>query len=408
MNHPRHFSNLIQFAINSRSLMLVLLSGAILAALALVPRAHTQSSKTSQACRPEGAKRGCNAQGQPGEQFCDGGVWTVCVASPKVPPSLTGTVTPKYYILTVVYSPPGTNGGKSSSSVNYGESSTIGSTVSSSDTFKQGTTVTATASGGILGGPQDQAGVSFGVSISSTNGQSLDIKQTSAGEINDVGPGSDGVNHDHDVIYVWLAPQMQVRVTPASAGRAAQVLWSPANAPAVITYFYAAWLKNPSQMPTGQIQLVNQYGLTSEDLAQILSADPFAATTSPALRRLATTSRSVPDPNRFATQTASSLRRLDAAPPSAPDPNRYQLYGSLPYEPPLTPADPVPTDKHVLTFTSTSTSTSSTQEEYSVGLTLQSSGDFFGLFTLALKDQSTWTWTSTQAQGNSTASTETA
>jgi hypothetical protein len=283
--------------------------------------------------------------------------------------------------LTVVYAPPGTNGGRSSSSVNYGNTSTIGSTVSATDSFKQGTNVTVTASGGVLGGGQDQAGVSFGVSDSSANSQSLDIKKSISEEINDIGPASDGVNHDHDLIYLWLGPRLQVKMTSASLDRPASLIWSPEAGPSIITYLYVAWLRDPSQMPPGEAQLLKDYGLNSQDLAQILRADPYG----------------------------NSLRRSPVAlPTTAPDPQRFQLFGTLPYEPPLSPADPVPTNKRTLTFSNTQSSGTSAQNEYTVGLTLQASGGFLGLFTLAIKDQSNWTWTSTENHSNSTTETETA
>src|SRR5690348_12910648 len=96
----------------------------IIASLSIIVQA--QPNSTGGPCRPEGATRGCSANGKPGQQSCDGAVWTVCRPSPPPPPPpVTGTVQPKYLVLTVIYAPPGTNGGKSSSSVTYGSSSTL-------------------------------------------------------------------------------------------------------------------------------------------------------------------------------------------------------------------------------------------------------------------------------------------
>src|SRR5262252_1759471 len=64
---------------------------------------QAQRNSTGGPCRPLGATRGCSANGKPGQQICDGGVWTVCVANPKhndPPPPVSGVITPKYYILT--------------------------------------------------------------------------------------------------------------------------------------------------------------------------------------------------------------------------------------------------------------------------------------------------------------------
>src|SRR5437016_5745561 len=156
---------------------------AVLLMAYLVPSSQTQTTSTGGPCRPQGATRGCSAKGKPGQQVCDGGVWTVCVANPPAPPKpVTGNVTLKYYVLAVVYAPPGTNGGKSSSSVTYGSSSTLGSTVSSSDAFKTATNLSVTASQGVLGSAQ--AGVSFGYAANSSNTKTFDVKKTVSTEIN--------------------------------------------------------------------------------------------------------------------------------------------------------------------------------------------------------------------------------
>jgi hypothetical protein len=76
-------------------------------------------------------------------------------------PTGVGTITPNYIVLLVVYAPPGTNGGKSTSSVEYGTSSTAGTTTSVSNSFKQSTSVSSDVSGGIFGN-----GVSAGLSFS--------------------------------------------------------------------------------------------------------------------------------------------------------------------------------------------------------------------------------------------------
>jgi hypothetical protein len=172
-----------------------------------------------------------------------------------------------------------------------------------------------------------------------------------------------------------------VKVTPTGLGKVPSVVWSPAIDTTVVTYVYVAWLKNPSQMPPGEAQLLQQYDLNAQDFAQILRADPYA----------------------------SSLRRQPVArPETPPDPNRYVLFATLPYEPPFSASDQVPTNKRVLTFSDTQSFGNSAQNEYTVGLSLQASGSFLGLFTLAVKDQSNWTWTSTENNSNSTGATETA
>ena len=55
----------------------------------------------------------------------------------------TGEVRPKYQIVTVVYAPPGTSSGKSTSQVEYGAASTLGTTTSNTNSFKSGVGVSA-------------------------------------------------------------------------------------------------------------------------------------------------------------------------------------------------------------------------------------------------------------------------
>src|SRR5262249_3377592 len=66
-------------------------------------------------------------------------------------PAVAGTLRPLYEVLSMFYAPPGTNGGKSTSSVDYAKGSTIGTTTSISDSFKSSVQVTTTV-GGILAG----------------------------------------------------------------------------------------------------------------------------------------------------------------------------------------------------------------------------------------------------------------
>lgn len=73
---------------------------------------------------------------------------TPFVVQPENQPQ-TGTVRPRYQVLTLVYAPPGTNGGKSTSSVDYGSGSTTSTTTSASSSFKAGIDVSASAGGNV-------------------------------------------------------------------------------------------------------------------------------------------------------------------------------------------------------------------------------------------------------------------
>ncbi len=60
-----------------------------------------------------------------------------------------GTAQAKYLVLTVVYAPPGANGGRGASSVKYAVGSTTGTTTSGSQSFKNANTVSFEGSGGL-------------------------------------------------------------------------------------------------------------------------------------------------------------------------------------------------------------------------------------------------------------------
>ena len=61
----------------------------------------------------------------------------------------TGQLRPNYHLLTVLYAPPGTSGGNSSSMVQYTNGSTTGTTVSIDSSFQAGVDVTATVGDGL-------------------------------------------------------------------------------------------------------------------------------------------------------------------------------------------------------------------------------------------------------------------
>ncbi len=58
----------------------------VLANLILFSAGVTIGAEPIQACR-NGATRGCSAKGVPGQQMCDGGVWTACAPLPPALPN---------------------------------------------------------------------------------------------------------------------------------------------------------------------------------------------------------------------------------------------------------------------------------------------------------------------------------
>ncbi len=303
----------------------------------------------------DGAERSCRIRGRDGFQFCNRGRWSRCIPEepePSPTPSGTGAVRPKYYVLTVVYSPPGTEGGRSSSSVKYGSGSTTGTTVSTTSAFKQNYKVSVSADVGFLG-TGGSIGTSFAYGRNSANTGTVDIKKSGTTEIAQSGPPVDGIDHDRDIIYLWLNPTLSVTVTPTSAS------WKLAdNITADIQFLYVGWLKNPSLIPPGVAQRLQAHGITSQDFPEILKADPFANGN------------------------------------TAIDPMRYQMVNTtFPYEPPFADGDPVPTFSFVLSYTNGATATSSVQNDYTLGLNVSGGFNFLSLFKTSVKNENSWTWT---------------
>jgi len=251
------------------------------------------------------------------------------------------TLLPRFMVLTVIYAPPGTTGGKASSSVDYSTQCATGSSNSLNTSFKWGFDISATVGSKPGGGGNGGSGsADFGYSATNGNSWSLDLKSTQTSDISVIGPGADGINHDEDLIYLWLNPQLTVTVDPRN-----NLNWElGVNGPKmIIQYVHVGWLKNPSTMPAGLAQQLSTAGVTSADYATILSVDPFASGS------------------------------------SAIDPTRFQPVNfTFPYNPPLNSGDPVPVQKYILSSSVTYGSGTSSQTQYStsfVGSITEGLGD---------------------------------
>jgi hypothetical protein len=266
----------------------------------------------------------------------------------------------------VVYAPPGTQGGGSSSSVSYGNGSTTGSTTSASKSFRSNLGVSVSVSGGVLG--EAQAGISFNYGKNTKKTESMDVKKTSSTEINVVGPGVDGIDHDRDQIWLWLNPTLDLALTPTSA------TWTLKDNPqADIQFVFVGHLKDPSKMPPGLAQRLASYGITTQDYAEMLKVDPFAKGS------------------------------------TVIDPRRYQpLNTTFPYEPPFAQGDPATKFKFNATYTSNTTTSSSTETEYSVGVSASEDFHFTPLFKTSLKVDNKWTWGASDTRASSSGTSESA
>jgi hypothetical protein len=271
----------------------------------------------------------------------------------------SGTIRLPYVILTLVYAPPGTNGGKSASSVDYGNGSATGSTNSISNSFKNTASVTA----GISVAGFD-ASSTFTLTNQQTDTASIEIKKTTSYDIIVNGPGADGINHDEDLFYLWLNPLMTLTV---DANNNLNWQLAPDGPTMIVEAVYTGWLREPSTMPPGVKSVLGE--LTASDFATILATNPFA---------------------------------LGA---TAIDPNRYlPTAQSFPYIPPRNLGDPVQITKYNQTNTVTNTATSAASVTYG----LQFKAGFGSGILKGTGVSDTLEWTSTSSTATTSANTPSA
>jgi hypothetical protein len=215
-------------------------------------------------------------------------------------PTIYGTLRPSYLLLTVIYAPPGTSGGKNVSTVEYGTSSSTGSTVKTTSSFKAGVDVKAS-----VGSELEKASAGFSFSGTNTDEVSVQKTQSEESDLTVPGPPVDGIDHDYDQFYLWLNPV--VRVT---ADNQSNVTWEIGIDGETITTTYVSVgeLKNPATMSAGLTQLLDSAGFSNNDGVNLLNsgANPFVSDTQ-VLVGPGAVKPSVIDPNRFLPVTIPSL-----------------------------------------------------------------------------------------------------
>jgi hypothetical protein len=282
------------------------------------------------------------------------------------PTVLNATAVANYIVLTVIYAPPGTNGGHSTSSVSYQTGSSTGTTTSASQSFKVANSVSFEASGGFLGNGGG-TGTTFEYSRSTTDSQSLEIKKSTAATINQAGADLDGINHDEDEIWLLLNPTVNLGLSSSSA------TWIFGNTPSTIQYVHVKWLNGHEPMPTGVATALQSAGITPRDYADIMARDPLA------------NGSSTLDPTRF-----------------------VFVNTTYPYEPPTSANSPVPTVSITISDSSTSTLGSAVEDDYKVGLTMSAEGNYLDFAKATLKDTTSWEWTNKSSQSSSTGTSQSA
>ena len=185
-------------------------------------------------------------------------------------PLATGTARPKFYILTVLYAPPGTTGGNNSagtrnSLVDYGSSSATGTTTTIANSVKAGFRPHF--------GPDKNTGLQFDFSQNTTDSSSISIQKAETFDMKIPGPAMDGIDHDHDVFVLLLNPLLTVATFP---GNNVQVAMGVDGPTMNIQYVYAGWLKGVTAMAPGSssnsTRLVSTTRTTNRSLAPTRSS----------------------------------------------------------------------------------------------------------------------------------------
>lgn len=214
---------------------------------------------------------------------------------PPPPPPITGLVEPKYVVLAVTYAPPG-----AASTVQYANSTMLGTSTSLMSSFTKGTTQSVTITTGFqlkIGnlfsiGSQDKQTTTTSYTQEQDTSSSIAVNQTTSVSTTVRGPSSSavGLSHDADIIWVWLNPVLTFSIfSPTDIqwngysfdlsdpvgdmdilGIPVAYLNGHAAIPSDIAAILARRWASPTWSDSGGP------GLTQADFAAILAADPFS------------------------------------------------------------------------------------------------------------------------------------
>ncbi|WP_291272252.1 hypothetical protein [Geothrix sp.] len=205
--------------------------------------------------------------------------------------SIVGRATTKYTVLGVIYSPPGAR-----SNVQFNKSQELGVTRNTSKSWSNTINATANFEAGLI-----VASGALSITGSWTNSHKDSITTsltTSSGSGSTWNGANDGINHDNDIIIVWLNPQIKVTASnlqnPLLAtvsqdfesnqafGKAQIDAGQPVDINVMdLAFLTVAELRNPSIMsPDGNGKKIKREwagdgGLVQADFDSILSYDPY-------------------------------------------------------------------------------------------------------------------------------------
>jgi hypothetical protein len=179
-----------------------------------------------------------------------------------LPPPTTGLVAPAYYLVTILYAPPGNK-----SKASYFAGSSAGTTTNTADLFGIGTKV------GITGNVTATADYQF----TQQTAQSFQVTKTTKTEL-DTNSVADQIRHGQDTFYIWINPIINY-TQEQSPGLPINIsLGTAGGADMTVVPFTADELAHRETIPDYKLQYLHNF--TDNDFAQILSADPWVASPS--------------------------------------------------------------------------------------------------------------------------------
>ncbi|HLJ87426.1 MAG TPA: hypothetical protein VKZ53_11425 [Candidatus Angelobacter sp.] len=352
---------------------------------------HSLSGSASFISSTSGAS--CPPNGSSGTITLAGQGYNIAFAPAAGPgtASMSVILHPQYYILSILYDPPGNQ-----SNNGYTSSTSSAATTTISNTFASGTSTNISASlpfGAVTGS------VTFGTTKSSGTSTSFQVT-TGSGNGAQLKSNRNPIDHTQDVVFLWLNPEIVITPTgPSSA-----------------TYTIGTVTDSNGQQELPNIVNVSVAGLQNPSLIGVDTLGPQALTPTETLPGLASIcAHPLPAaqctqanacgcvPSDFATilQQDPLVGSSQTTAPSQVDSNRYKFIGTQKLEGPPTPGAPSQTDfSFTETDSNTTTMTETSQNSYSVGYSIGSGVDILG-FGLKINNTNTFTWTNSLSIGNS-------
>ena len=260
--------------------------------------------------------------------------------------TVPGYLNPKYIVVGVIYAPPG-----HSSSVDYLNSNLVSSTVTTKNSYmssyKESTAVTTSTSlkGWKLGSIDTsvKASTSYTQATTTTDSTAITVQKTASTDILVPGPACDycGVDHDYDLIAVWLNPVKLYTLTNGGVIQPNGYGFSTFDQPGLDVYYvYAGELNGDIAMRTSTttafarawagssngFQYASGDGpaLTAADEQNILKFDPYFNCTYKSAVNDAVDCPEPPDSTRYTQSTNASFPYQQPIPGGQPIQKTYQ------------------------------------------------------------------------------------